>query len=346
MNTGEQAELTRRDALQRLVMFPFLLSISEHSQRSLEGDLRLYAAAITACSYLRNGGLEDMKTAFHALSSYIPVLKTIVKDSSPHRKTAATLLSQALKMKSRMAYHFEGIKQALHYAEEAVTYARASQNKIALILALRELTAAYGWIKGPQRLQGLSFAEEANSLMQLKLQQKQEIHPAIQSLVYTGLAKQQALNGKQQETLASLGKAREHFPDTPSIHGQDGTGYNRMGLLRDSGLAYAYLGQYEGAFKVYGEIIDLDGGKLTSKLPMVARNRLEVLSVTTTASLKLPANQKDKDRSIALWKATVTAAQELESETYLNRVHLAYETMEGIWSDDADVRDLRDLLVH
>jgi hypothetical protein len=55
--------------------------------------------------------------------------------------------------------------------------------------------------------------------------------------------------------------------------------------------------------------------------------------------------KKDKDLSVILWKASLSKALELRSITYFSDAERNLHTMQGIWPDDAEIADLRDLLV-
>jgi transcriptional regulator with XRE-family HTH domain len=124
MNTGHDAALTRREALRRLTMLPVLVSASGSLQRPAEDTLHQYAAGITACQHLSGGNHQDMALAFSLLSAYVPALKTIVKESSSHRKQAASLLTQCYLLMDVLGFHVESPTVAIAngYAQLAVTY--------------------------------------------------------------------------------------------------------------------------------------------------------------------------------------------------------------------------------
>ncbi len=341
MNTGDEVQRQKKEALQRLAMLPLL----NRGQRSAEEILNVCAAGLTACGYLAISNHKDMQLAFSMIIAYCPLLQSITVDSSKHQKTAAALLSQALQIKSKLSYHLAGVKQATGYAEQAVLWAKKSQHKTILIMAQRELLGAYEWTALQHRAQALTVVEEVQHEMEFK--RGARVTPMIQSWVYTGLAKYQALNKQENEMKASLEKAEETFfaaPDADFVPIYITHSYAR--LMRHKAISYAYFGQQEKALQIFADNIDLNGDTFAAKLPMAERTYLGVLSEAMFSMLKVPQAKKDKDLSIALWVKTMQGATALQSETYFNEAGIAFQVMEGIWSDDASVLALRDALIH
>ena len=312
------------------------------------GDiLTQYAASIAACWELsRSAEHNDLVLALKCVSAYLPTLKAIVKDAPLHRKQAASLVFQGLQLKARMAYHLEGHKQAASYAEQAVTYAEESGNRMMQIVALRELASAYEWATDHRREQALQVTEKARYLVEHT--PGPAIPSQLQSWVYSGLAKYQALNGKPQEVPIILEKALETFFAGSDVDNESIPGFinhTQAHLIRYKGMTYAYLGQQDKALDFFAQAINLDDNSVSTKLPMPARTHLGIISEATFASLKLPHALKDKELSIKLWQAGWEKTTALQSETYFGESYLAYQIMECIW-DDADVKDLRDLIKH
>lgn len=341
MNTGDEVLRQKREALQRLAMLPLL----NRGQRSAEEILNICAAGLTACGYLAISNREDMRLASSMIIAYYPLLQSITVDSSKHQKAAAALLSQALQLKSKIGYHLEGVKQATAYAEHAVEWAKKSQHKTMLIMAQRELLGAYEWTALQHRAQAFLIVEEVQYGMEPK--RGVRVAPIIQSWVYTGLAKYQALNKQENAMKASLEKAEETFfsaPDADAIPIY--IPHSRARLMRHKAISYAYLGRQDKALQIFADIIDLNSETFDEKLPMPGRTYLGVLSEAMFSSLKVSQAQKDKDLSIALWVTVMEKANELQSETYFNESAIAFQIMEGIWSNDASVSALRESLVH
>jgi tetratricopeptide (TPR) repeat protein len=341
MNSSDEVRRQQKEALRRLAMLPML----NRGQRSAEEILNTCAAGLTACGYLSISNREDMRLAASMIATYLPLLQAITVDSSKHQKAAAALLSQSLQIKSKIGYHLEGVKQATTYAEYAVEWARKSQHKTVLIMAQRELLGAYEWTSLQHRAQTFLIVEEAQQAMEFK--RGARVGSLIQSWVYTGLAKYQARNKQENAMKASLEKAEETFfssPDADAIPIYIPHSHAR--LMRHKAISYAYLGRQDKALQIFADIIDLNSERFTEKLPMPERTYLGVLSEAMFSSLKVPQAQKDKDLSIALWVRVMEKANELQSETYFNESAIAFQIMEGIWSNDASVLALRESLVH
>jgi transcriptional regulator with XRE-family HTH domain len=341
MNSRDEGLRHKREALQRLAMLPLL----HRGPRSAEEIVTICAAGLTACGYLAISNRDDMQLASSMIIAYYPLLHSITVDSSKYQKAAAALLSQALQLKAKIGYHLEGVKQATTYAERAVEWAKKSQHKTMLLMAQRELLGAYEWNALQYRAQSLQTVEEVQYGMDLK--QGTRIAPLIQSWVYTGLAKYQALNKHENAMKAALEKAEETFfsvPDADAIPIYIPHSHAR--LMRHKAISYAYLGRQDKALQIFADVIDLNSETFAQKLPMPARTYLGVLSEAMFSSLKVAQVHKDKDLSIALWLRVMEKAHELQSETYFNEASVAFQVMEGIWSDDARVSALRDTLVH
>jgi transcriptional regulator with XRE-family HTH domain len=341
MHSSDEVLRQQREALQRLAMLPML----NRGQRPAEEILNTCAAGLTACGYLALGKREDMQLVASMIAAYLPLLQSITIDSSKQQKVAAALLSQSLQIKSKIGYHLEGVRQATMYAECAVQWAKKSQHKTMLIMAQRELLGAYEWAVLQHRAEALTIVEETQYIMEFK--RGARVTPMIQSWVYTGLAKYQALNKQETAMKASLEKAEETFfasPDSAAVPVYIPHSHAR--LMRHKAISYAYLGQQDKALQLFADVVDLDGDSFAAKLPMAERTYLAVLSEAMFSALKVPNAKKDKDLSIALWIRVMEKSLELHSETYFNESNVAFQIMEGIWSDDTRVLALREALVH
>jgi len=334
-------------AIQRLASLP-LISLNLNTlgavlQYPLEDILTQCSAGIIACEQLSSKGThEDMALAWSILSAYIPTLKAIVKESSQHRKAASNLMTQCLQLKARLAYHLADARQALSYAEQAVSYAQESGDRLLPIAALQNLSIAYFVNNQSQKM--LQVSQKTQHIME---NLKDAAPSLMQSWVYANLAKYQAINGGKREISALLDKAHKTFFSSPDTENSPNfVSHSRANLIRQEGMAYIFLGRYDSALDCFGQIIDLDNDNLCTKVPVGTHTHLGVICKATLASLKLPTAKKDKYLSLKLWKTGIEKAKILQSELYFNEACLSYQIMEGIWSDDHEVRELRDLIVH
>ncbi len=339
MHPTTDAALTRREALQHLALFPMLLSV-RGIQRPVEETLHLCAAGITACGYLAKGQHSDMELAFSAISSYLPPLKAIVKESSAHRKAAARILAQALLFKATLSLHKEGAGRAIHSAQQADLYSAQSGDLALRLIILHRLAWIYNSNRQPQ--QALETALLAQSLLETALKQaKVPLHPSVQSAVYGAVAKSQAHYGVETGALSSaltvFDPAEDDESDKALIE------FNRATLIQDEGTTYYNLGDYDKALSTWSQIIDPETLTLQTFVDS-ERTRIQIIGLQLLASLKHP--QKDMERSIHLWKAGMEGAKGIRSAQQFREIAMAYDIMEAFWSGDARIKELRELIVH
>lgn len=333
-----EVDLGRRDALRRLALLPIhvlsLDALGTAPSRAPEEILTNCAAGMTACHYLAKGEHDDMNLAYSVLSTYLTPLKEIVEQSSLHRKEAARLVGQALRIKATLSVHREGPKRAVNYGKQAEIYSKESGDASLLLITLQQLAWFYSCDK--QSKQALETALRARHLLE---HAAIPLSPLIQSAVYGAVAKYQAQNRQREEALAALHTAYETFP---SEDDEDSTfvDFNRSTLILRDGLAHYYLGEYEAALDSFSQAIDPH--TLDPKVPASsARVRIEIINYQTLASLKIP--KREKELTLNLWMAGMKGALALRSEQRFNEALIAYEIMEALWPDP-DVKALRDVI--
>jgi hypothetical protein len=151
------------------------------------------------------------------------------------------------------------------------------------------------------------------------------------------------LNGLKQDAYASIGRANE----VQSLVNDDidMTLFNPVNLIRQAAIAHSYLGEQSKAVRTFLEAVDINDPDVKPTIPMSDRLHISLLSEVLYSTLRLPMAKKDKDLSVKLWKASLNKTLMLRSATYYNEAANNLNTMEAIWTDDAEVADLRDLLV-
>jgi transcriptional regulator with XRE-family HTH domain len=313
------------------------------SRGSLEEILQQCHSGLITCRALgSDSGHGGIMAASQVSATYVPLLKAFLSSHQHH--TVATLLSQVYQIQQGAAYHLAGTSQSLLYAQEAVHYARLSGDATELAVALHELASVYEWplpsLPSRYRHQkALEYIEEAVHTVQMR---PHSVPPHAQAWIYIGRAKFQALNGLKQEAYASIGKAhevRQNGAEFPGIY------FGTANLERQAAIAYSYLGEQPKAVATFLKTVDINDEWVKPTRAMPDRFHVSLLSETTYSSLRVPAAQKDKALSVRLWKASLAKALELCSTTYFDEARSLLCTMEGIWSDDAEIGDLRDLLV-
>lgn len=316
------------------------------TSQTAEEILNNCAAGIDACGTLSDsGGHRDIAMSHRIIVTYVPMLTTIMQNSSKYREYAAVLLSRLFQMRQRLAYHTESVEQALVYSQRAVEYAKESQDATMLIMALRELASVYEWPLDhiplqARRKKALELTDEGVFLMA----QNESISPLVASWVHIGHAKFQAFTGLKQEAYHSIGKAQEAFTRVPASEEWPGFHLDEANLIRQESIVYAYLDEHSKALSSFDKIINLNDSNLPGRLPMPVRTHLGTLSEAIISLLKLPFQQKDKELALHIWHAEYKEALALQSKTYLNESYISYRIMEALWPDDARITDLRDLI--
>lgn len=342
--TDKNYQITRREALCSLATLPMItlgLTLPGSTvQPALYGTTLAHCtASIEACWELsKSGEARDLLLAFQCASRYLPVLTTMVKDSSSHRKEAARLAAQAYSLKHVLGLHIESpdVAMAKGHAKLAVRYAAQSDDPLLHLTALRYLTWGYDHLKNyPQALKTI---EQARTIVE---QADPPLPPVVTSAIYSTLAVMQTKNGVSPDT--ALGLAHDTFPAS-SIDGFDfaSVDFGYAKLIRNKALAYYNEEKHQEALSAFAKVIDPD--TLSPKVPMAGRTRVELLNRQTMTALKSPI--RDRERIINSWKAGIQGAIDLQSQQRFDEACMAYEVMTGIWSGEQCIKDLRDLIVH
>lgn len=338
--------MNRRKALLRLVTLPFATPVlaaaltgEETPSSTLSQDLLAQCAvSIGACWELtKSADHNDLIMAFEGVSAYLPVLQRIVKAYSRYRQEAASLVAQGLLLKSVLAVHFEGTREALQYAQQALFYSKRAQDIALHLKSLERLAVCYGYSK--HHKQSLETITQAEPLLEEIAQKELPVSPAVLALANGMLACAFARNGKDAK--AHLDQAAALLPEENAqrpvyIH------YNKFGFLLDAGIVYSQRGESEKAIKVFSQAVDPDSFDL--KLPWTETGRIEVINYMTKASLM--DNDKDIERTIFFWKGAITSAKAIQSEQCFNEAVSTYDIMQVVWPGDKRIMELRDLTEH
>jgi transcriptional regulator with XRE-family HTH domain/tetratricopeptide (TPR) repeat protein len=329
----------RRKLLRHLALLPiqaFGLSMLGGASRSFapEDLLTHCAAGITACEHLSKG--TDLHLAYTAISAYIPTLKSIARNSPPHRKEASELTAQAMLLLATLVLHVEGPKSATDYAQQAASYSEASDNLELTLASLGQLA----WISSynKQNRKALEKAQLAEHL----LKNAQGIHPLVVSNTYAVLGAYSAQNGYRDEALTALDMATQMFFSTTATDEVSYLDYDYSELALTWGLAHARTGHPEEALNSFAKVVDPI--TLATKMPISERVRIEFLNHMALASVK--SASKDMEGAVRYWQAGMEGAKTLQSGQRLSEAMTAYEVMEGVWPGEKCIIDLRELAVH
>ena len=338
--------IKRREVLKQLIAVPILpvgldaLKMGGPIKTSPVKDaLTQYAMSIAACWELaKSSEHEDLVTAFHGVSAYLPTLQQIVKDATKEqqRKDAAGLAAQCLCLKSTLAKHLEGLVQAKSYAEEAVLYSQTSGDRSLHIVALVQLASTYYYDYAFEK--AWQLGQQAKVLIEQP--SRQPLPALIKAHGYSQIAKVSAAHQEQeQQVLRLLERAYNSFSNNKEDMSKpvyfDCTLPN---LILREGLAYRYLGNYRAATDTFARI--------KTSAPGETDGRTWVEIKLHQASVALMHPQRNMEETIALWTEGMNGAKGLRSEKRFSEACQVYTTMECLWPHEQRIRDLRDLIQH
>ncbi len=333
--------VTRRDTLRRLAALPFatlgLAAASPALTRFSEDAFKQCAASIAACWELsKSSNSYDLQMAFEGVSAYLPLLKRVVKESSQYRKAAANLVGQGALLQTMLGWHLQGLKDAACYAQEAVKYSQEAEDTTLLLATLDYLAWVYYYDKKSK--QALETIEQSIPLL------KQKGAPLPSRLLggtYSTLALMRSKNG--QSGILSLRQAAESFFSGKEEESHFAyMDYTLADLVLNDGMVHYQHGDYDKALDSLSQLIDPE--KLTLKIPLAERSRIEALNIMALSCLK--HDKKDKELSLYFWNAGIQGAKALQSEQRFNEAIAAYDIMEAIWPHEKDIKGLQPLTVH
>ncbi|GHO98711.1 hypothetical protein KSF_087590 [Reticulibacter mediterranei] len=340
-------KISRREAMQEAVFALIGLPLALHHlsptnivEEPTEEILRQCTAGITACQQLIKGNATEIAEASRALSSYLPSLKAIVKNSSKHRTVAARLVTQAYIQKAGIAIHLYDSRQAVKYAEQAMFYAGQSNDKIMEIAASSRLT----WMLFGNQQHRLAM-HQALATVHLSKEAEQakiKIPALMQSALYGDAALYQAVNGERANAERDVHLASLYYQyarkDEPIY-----LAWDKDLLVLFEGRTRYFNGDAKAAYETISQVIDPDTFQLKTT-SFSKDTRPQAINFLTQASLKLP--KKDKEHSAKLWEAGLEATLTLKSEQRFGEVLTAYEMMSTLWPDDKYIAELRQRIIH
>jgi transcriptional regulator with XRE-family HTH domain len=234
--------IARRSALLALAALPIgLLEVMQSHQQSASPEefLPVCTASVAACWHLMAG--REFEAIERAITTYLPHLIRWAQQSSHYRPTALHLAAQGYLLMGAIALHKLAIPRSfqarLAYCQQAVEFARGSEDRALLIVALTHVAYARYDMGEPTELQAY---QEAESLLTA------ETAPLLRSKVFIAAARAYARCGQGQEALSRIGEARAIYPgivaDIPGFVTADS---GLVPMILHEGLTYLALGQQE-----------------------------------------------------------------------------------------------------
>ena len=233
--------ISRRTALATLAtLSSTLLTKMQFGTRTLsllEEFLAEATTSIVACWHLLRG--DGLATVEYALPKYLPLLIALIKHHPAYKTRASYLASQGFLLLSLVALHQLHFPERVEYCKQAVEFARESGDCTLLIASLLHLGDAL-FTNGQKE-------EMIQTYSQAEYQSKSaEISMFLRSKVLAELAHAYAQQGRNQESLRSIGEAHalftEESSDTPVFLSTD---YGLFQLILFEGLSNVDLGIHE-----------------------------------------------------------------------------------------------------
>ncbi|HEU0003258.1 MAG TPA: helix-turn-helix transcriptional regulator [Ktedonobacteraceae bacterium] len=344
MNTNNKNyQMTRREALCSLATLPLITFGLTTSEKALQpaqygSILAQCTASLEACWQLyQDGDASDTSLAFKSVSKYLPVLQSIMRDSSQYRKEATDLAARYALLKTLLGWICVNPTETLQYAKNAVALCKETGDISLQLSAYSKL--AWGYFYDKQYSSALKTAQKAEGLFRQHSQMSdtQPFHPVVQSGIYSALALMLAKNGRTPDM--ALGKATEVDPgDKPYALMTS----KRSTLLLEAGWTYCYYGDQTKTIETLQQRIDPE--TLSPKMPQSAMGRVETINIMALSSLK--TKERDIERTIHFWVAGIEGAKTLQNQQRFNEALTTYEFMEVVWPGDVRIKALRDYIVH
>ncbi len=338
-DTNKNYQMTRREALYSLATLPMItlgLTVPGSTVPSTQyGNVLAHCtASLEACWELsKSSDASDLALAFKSVSKYLSVLKSIVNNSSQYRKEAADLTARYGLLKTILGWHCKGLADAIQYAKDAVVYSQETEDTSLQLSAFSKLSWAYFYDK--KYILALKTAQKAQFLLEQE-QTRSSIPPCIRGGTYSNLALMQAKNGISSHS--ALGQATEIDPGNECYAFME---FTRSDLPVETGLIYCYQGNQKKAMEALGEIID--PATLSTKTKS-ERGRIDVINIMALSSLR--AKDRDMEKIVHFWTATIEGVKALQSEWGFNEAVTTYELMEVVWPGEQHIANLRDHIVH
>lgn len=332
---------SRRDALRLLAAMPIetygLSALLPAPTYSGDDVVMQCAAGITACWYLRKE--KDLAFAADVVAKYIPTLKDIASlGIASQRKDAAELLVQCLLLRSTLSWNIASLHSAVIYAQQAEMYAKAAENPLLHIIALRTQSAAHSYMEDWK--QALQTAQQAKYI--LETTKNVAIPSLVYSYVYAGLATYQSYQRLKQDALSSLKKAHTTFFAQPVDEAVPiWIDHNISNLFLNDGQTHTHLGLYKESVASLQHIDQRYVHDVTISVTCL----IEAMIQQLIAELSRDDQPRDMELCIDLWTKGLDHAKSIESHRKVARVVQVYTAMRAAWPSEQRIKDLHDFLL-
>jgi transcriptional regulator with XRE-family HTH domain len=341
MNSSDKNyQISRREALGALATLPMLtlgLSIPgkvvppaqygqaiAHCTASLEACWQLYYT----------GGATDTRLAFKSVSTYLDLLKTIVRTSPQYRREALDLATRYALLKTLLGWICVGPLATLPYAQEALALSKENGDLELQLSAYSKL--AWGYFYNKQFPQALTTAQTGEALMlqHARLLNTAPLHPIVKAGTYSTLGLMLARNNKEPDS--ALERAAEIRPDhEPAAYAMMTS--KPSTLLLEAGWAYCFAGNQVKAMEKLEQRVDPK--TFEPLMPQSEMGRLETINVMAFSSLM--TKDRDLGQTLHLATASITGAVAQQHMQRISEAATIQEYMEIAWPQEERVKQLR-----
>jgi len=302
--------------------------------------LRYRVTALEGCWELYRGSDPiGAQHAFDCVATYVPLLETIARDSSQHRKNALSLAARYALLKTLLGWGCAGAIETVPYAQEAMDLSTATGDILLRVSACTKLGWAYSAARKP--LQAHNTMLEGEHM--LKDYQSKKNNPPLPSYVIGNFNSTYALveakNGKNPDM--ALGIA------THSDTGNDHTAFivfTESAQCLEAAHTCSFRGDPIQTMHWIGMRIDTETLKPLPGVAQSERGRIETINVMTRALLQ--SKERDMERVIFAWTAGMEGAIALRNEQRYNEALTNFDVMQTLWPGEQAIRRLAPTTSH
>lgn len=219
------------------------------------------SASVEGCWQLIKG--KGIAIANKILDAHVPSLMRLSCEPSQYQQRAACITTQAKILQAILAMHNMDLAGRLQYCQEALSYARISEDTTLLASAMMYLAYTYTYCPPLKPRQAVHLYLEA-------LHVPDNHSPLLKTDIYIGLAAAYAQCDEHQRAFEAIGLGKESFPDYP----EKDPSY----FYADCGIAEIY--EWEGCFTIYLSMIPL-------KAEVILKKQIKCLNTAYNDNLKL-----------------------------------------------------------
>ena len=338
-----QFDRQRRAAMLRLLSAASMLTALPQALTDPELWERL-SASIDKPSSMDTAALEHFETLastcwefcnagqFQVAEQVLPGFLLNLLELAPYHPKVAKIAAQSLKLQSIVIAHRLKLDYKVTLCEQAVAYARQSNDYITLVTSLIELTVAYRYTRQYENV--LRAAQEA-------LYYSHKASPLLQSHTYIVMAEALSRCGRGRETSSYIQLAYETFPNYPEhdplLHAIL-AGPNVLTMSLYEGLTYINICDGKRAIDVFDG--KLFGGRLNtyrSANTLPDRIRLEILNHQGQAAIL----SNDLEEYAHYLEEGIVGAVILKSQKRLDEALTTFrQEMPPAWRNERQIKDI------